>query len=62
MQIIPKAYRAGLILALLVLALMLGTMPARTQVSAIPIQPSSQQMSEHAAGANLRPVAARQHQ
>lgn len=62
MQIIPKIYRAGLILVLLVLALMLGMMPARMQVSAISIQPSSQQVSERTAGATLRAVAVRQHQ
>jgi hypothetical protein len=62
MQFIPKVYRAGLILALVVLALVFGMLPTRVHVSAIPIQPSSEQVSEYATSASLRGVAALQHQ
>jgi hypothetical protein len=62
MQFIPKVYRAGLILVLLVLVLLLGMLPARMQVSAIPSQPASEQVSQHAPRASLRGVATLQHQ
>jgi len=62
MQIIPKVYRAGLILALLVLVLVLGMLPARTQMSAIPSQPAVEQVSEHATSANVYRISALQHQ
>jgi hypothetical protein len=62
MQIIPKVYRAGLILVLIVLALAFGMLPARIGVSAVPNQPSPEQVSLYATSATLRGVAALQHQ
>jgi hypothetical protein len=57
MQIIPKACRAGLVLALLVLVLMLSMLPARMTVSAIPAQPAPARAVERSATADAHMVA-----
>ena len=50
MHIVQKAYRIAIVLALLTLVLVLSMLPARTQVPAIPPQPTPQTIQRAADG------------
>ena len=56
MQIIPKACRAGLVIALLVVVLVLGMLPGMTHMSAIPIQPTPARAILSDASADARAI------